>query len=40
MRVIAVLLRAGRSGLQLMPCRFLLAGLDLCGARCGAVVQV
>jgi hypothetical protein len=39
MRVIAVLL-GGRSGLQLVPCRFLLAGLDLCGARCGAVVQV
>jgi hypothetical protein len=39
MRVIAVLL-AGPSGLQLVPCRFLLAGWTCAARRCGAVVQV
>jgi hypothetical protein len=41
MRVIAVLLLSGRSGLLVLPCQVLLAGLDMRGAplrRCGAGV--
>jgi hypothetical protein len=39
MRVIAVLL-AGRSGSLVVPCRFLLVGLEWAPRRCGAAVQV